>query len=514
MTPDLHFPWLELSIFIPLVAAIVCFFSSDQAKAQRVAFIASVVTLVLAIGEWLDFWTLESFSAHDRGSLFLRLFGREPFVVDELSAPLLPMAALLFTLTIAVTMRSKVSRVSFGLTMLAEAIILATLSCKEPVVLVGLLVLGLIPPWLELRARGESTRMFTAYLTLHIGLLAAGLGVLAFGGGGAVSTNVAGALLLGSSLIRAGVFPAHSWIVDLFERATFGTALLFVVPMTGAYVVMRLVLPNVPVWALHGVAVLSLLTAVYAAALALVQNDGRRFFAFLLISHTSLVLAGLELANPVGMTGALCIWLANGVSLAGFALILRAVESRIGRIGLDQYHGLFDHMPYLGGIFLLTGLASIGFPGSLAFFGMELLVEGTVEIYPMVGMIVVLAAALNGVAVLRAYFRIFTGKRHVATIPLTARPAERIALVSLSLIVLGAGLWPGAAVASRHHAAEALLKLRKQTGVDAGQGDETPHPSALDQLLEIKPGGETEAGHDSAPKQHDADRVPSGKTDQ
>jgi NADH-quinone oxidoreductase subunit M len=149
---------------------------------------------------------------------------------------------------------------------------------------------------------------------------------------------------------------------------------------------------------------------------------------------------------------------------------------------------------------LLTGLASIGFPGSLAFFGMELLVEGTVEIYPMVGMIVVLAAALNGVAVLRAYFRIFTGKRHVATIPLTARPAERIALVSLSLIVLGAGLLPGAAVASRHHAAEALLKLRKQTGVDAGQGDETPHPSALDELLEIKPAAEPEADHDSAQK--------------
>ena len=58
-----------------------------------------------------------------------------------------------------------------------------------------------------------------------------------------------------------------------------------------------------------------------------------------------------------------------------------------------------------------------------------------------------------------------------------------------------------------------LVELRKQTGVDAGQGDETPHPSALDELLEIKPAAEPEADHDSAQKRHDADHVPSGKAD-
>lgn len=488
---ELHLPWLELSIVCPLVAAAVCFLVRDRRLAQRVAMVASGLTVGFTVGEWLDFGTLGTFSAQDRGSLVRLIFGREFFVIDELSAPLLPMTAILFTLTILATMRSKAGRLSFGMTLVAMSIVLATLSSSLAPVLIVLLALSTIPPWLEIRGRGDCARMYVIYMSAHIATLAVGIVMLAFVDPSSWISDLAAFLLVVSSLIRAGVFPMHSWIIDLFERATFGTALLFVAPMTGAYVVMRLVLPVVPVWALHGVAILSLMTAVYAAGMAVVQIEARRFFAFLFLSHSSLVLTGLEIANPIGMTGALCIWLAAGLSLGGFAITLRSVESRIGRISLDRYHGLFNHMPYLGSLFLLTGLASIGFPGSLAFVGMELLVEGTVEVYPLVGTMVVLAAVLNGVAVLRAYFRIFTGTRHVATIPLSARPSERFAAVSLSLLVLGAGIWPGPAVWSRYHAADTLLNLRQVTGIDHGHdhghGEREKHEqSALNDWLQIE----------------------------
>ncbi|HBJ37412.1 MAG TPA: oxidoreductase [Planctomycetaceae bacterium] len=483
---DLHFPWLELSILVPALAAVVLYKIRDQRFAQQVAFWASGLTVCLTIGEWIDFGTLGTFSAQDHGSLVRRLFGRDFFVVDELSAPLLPMTAILFSLTILATMRSKAGRFSFWLVMASEAIILATLSCSFATVLILLLLLSTLPPWIEMRKRGSDTRVFAIYMSAHIAMLIVGIVLMRMWGQIPIISNTAAFLLVLSSLIRAGVFPAHSWISDLFEKTTFGTALLFVAPMTGAYVVMRLVLPVVPVWALHAVAVLALVTAVYAAGMSLVQFDARRFFAYLFLSHSSLVLAGLEIATPIGMTGALCIWLGTGLSLGGFALALRSVEARIGRISLAQYHGLFDHMPYLGSLFLLAGLASIGFPGSLAFVGMELLVEGTVEVYPIVGMMIVLAAVLNGISVLRAYFRIFTGTRHVATISLSARPAERFVVIIIILLVLGAGVWPGAAVKSRYHAADILLKNRQATGID--HGSETIEPdgqSALDELLNI-----------------------------
>jgi formate hydrogenlyase subunit 3/multisubunit Na+/H+ antiporter MnhD subunit len=111
-------------------------------------------------------------------------------------------------------------------------------------------------------------------------------------------------------------------------------------------------------------------------------------------------------------------------------------------------------------LFLLTGLASIGFPGTIGFIGMELLVEGAVDVYPLVGLAVVVAAALNSIAILRAYFRIFTGRKFETSVMLRSRPSERFAVTVLTILVLGGGLWPQPGVASRHHAAMELMDHR------------------------------------------------------
>ncbi len=166
-----------------------------------------------------------------------------------------------------------------------------------------------------------------------------------------------------------------------------------------------------------------------------------------------------------------------GLSLGGFGLTLRSMEARIGRISLDRYHGMYEHTPTLAGLFLLTGLGSIGFPGTIGFVGMELLVEGAVDVYPMVGLAVVFAAALNSVAILRAYFRIFTGVRFHTTVQLRSRGSERFAVLLLSSLVLGGGLWPQPGVASRYHAADALMKLRERHS-KSGESVKPENPQA------------------------------------
>src|SRR5439155_23892863 len=182
-------------------------------------------------------------------------------------------------------------------------------------------------------------------------------------------------------------------------------------------------------WVWRSLALLSLLPAVCAPSLALVQPAARGFFCYVFLSHSSLVLVGMEVANRLGLTGALCVWLSVGLSLAGFGLTLRSVEARRGRLSLDQFHGLYEHMPMLAILFLITGLGSIGFPGTLGFVGTELLLEGVRRIYPLLGTAIVAAAALNGLAVLHAYFRVFTGVRHVTSIDLRLRWPEQIAVL-------------------------------------------------------------------------------------
>ena len=135
---------------------------------------------------------------------------------------------------------------------------------------------------------------------------------------------------------------------------------------------------------------------------------------------------------------------------------------------------MYEHTPTLAGLFLLTGLASIGFPGTVGFVGMELLIEGAVDVFPFVGLAVLMAATLNGIAIMRAYFRIFTGRRFQTTAILRSRSSERFAVLVLTFLVLGGGLWPQPGVASRHHAAQELLRLRMNPEDVIEPDDEAP----------------------------------------
>src|SRR5207248_1601297 len=122
--------------------------------------------------------------------------------------------------------------------------------------------------------------------------------------------------------------------------------------------------------------------------------------------------------------------------------------------------------------FLLTGLASVGFPGTAGFVSLELLVEGAVRSLPLVELFVVIVAALNGLGVTYAYFRIFTGKPHVASIDLGVRPAERTSVLVLTARIPGAGLSRQPGVAGRYHAAAGLCGARALR-----RGEPLPSPS-------------------------------------
>ncbi len=470
---ELHLPWLEIAILAPLIGALLTLAACDPENARRRALAASGLALLCAFGAWQDFNTLHVFEAHDHWDLLSPLIGSEMVVIDELSAPRLPLAALLYFLVVLATLRTKVRRFPFGWTLVSETLLLAMLSCRQPWAVIVLLAAQAIPPYLELRARARPTRVFVTHMLACVGLLVASWAMIESSGPEASHSVWVIGMLIAAVLIRSGSVPVHCWMTDLFEHATFGTALLYVTPMAGAYAAIRLVLPVAPDWALRTIALLSLVTAVYAAGMSLVQREARRFFCYLFLSHASLVLVGLEIATPIGLTGALCVWLSVGMSLAGFGLTLRALETRTGRMSLVEYHGLYEHMPNLAAFFLLTGLSSIGFPGTVGFLGGELLVEGVVQIYPVVGALVVLAAALNGIAILRAYFRLFTGAEHTATISLRGRWPKMAGFLVLSTLILGGGLFPQPGVASRYHAACEIIDRRHAADTRGQPGHET-----------------------------------------
>jgi NADH-quinone oxidoreductase subunit M len=169
------------------------------------------------------------------------------------------------------------------------------------------------------------------------------------------------------------------------------------------------------------------------------------------------VFVGLEVHSHASTTGALALWVSLLLSAGGLGLVVRAVEDRFGAVSLATHHGLYEKAPLLAVGFLVTGLACVGFPGTVGFVSADLLVEGTLEANPWVGVAVIAVAALNGIAVLRAFWRLFTGRRPESAGELPVSPAERWAVIGLCVLIVAGGLYPQPELTSRLKAVAALL---------------------------------------------------------
>ncbi len=149
------------------------------------------------------------------------LLGRRLLHIDELNAPLLPMAALLHFLTALATGRTKMRRCSLSWSLASEAIRLTAFGCAEPGLLIGLLALGTVPGYLELLNRRKPTRVYLLHMALFVGLLA--LGWAFYPRGGLTRTAWAAVPLLAAVLIRCGGVPTHCWLTDWFDTPRSAT---------------------------------------------------------------------------------------------------------------------------------------------------------------------------------------------------------------------------------------------------------------------------------------------------
>jgi NADH-quinone oxidoreductase subunit M len=430
-----------------------------QAYRWGVAFIG--LALVCSLLASLSFYLAGPPAAWARYSVQPLLFGRVFFALDDLSAPLLPAVALLHLLAGVATARTHIRRFSFSWSLAAEAIRLATFGTKEPWLLIGLFAASTVPPYVELLNRGRPTRLYVLHMCLFVALLVFGWAAVESQGFGSQAPWWACVSLMAAVLVRCGTVPAHCWVTDWFEHASFGIAILFVVPLSGVYAAIRLVMPIAPDWVLRSIGVVSLFTAVYAAGMATIQREERRFFAYLFVSYASLVLIGLELHTELSLCASLCLWFSAILSLCGFGLTLRALEARFGRLSLTDYHGLYEHSPTLAVFFLLTGLASVGFPGTVGFISIDLLVDSAVEANLYAGIGVLIASALNGIAVLRAYLLLFTGARHISSVSVGITRRERFAVLTLSVLIIAGGVFPQPGVTTRETAAAEILRSRQ-----------------------------------------------------
>ena len=217
-----------------------------------------------------------------------------------------------------------------------------------------------------------------------------------------------------------------------------------------------------------------LASMVYAALIALVQQNLRRLLAFASISHVGLVMVGLFSMNVNGIQGGLMMMVNMGLASTGLLFLAGAIYARLGSSELTSMGGLARQVPKLAFFFFLFGVASIGLPGTSGFHGEFLTLMGAFLRHWEVAAIGVLGVILSAGYFLWYYERAFFG-------PVTNRAVGSMrdlsgaetALVSVvAVIILAIGIYPlpvmnvsGASVAAVVQRIEAS-EQRKQASTE------------------------------------------------
>jgi NADH-quinone oxidoreductase subunit M len=456
--------WLAATVALPGVVVGISYLHVDVERLRALAVAAAALMVLAALATPV----VSSARFITTGPVFPAVLGSGALVrVDELSSALLPFAAGLWVLTVAVTPRASLDRGGLRRTALATLLSAATFLTESAAALLVLWIAS-VAAFLAALPGGalrHQRRIIAAYLVPSTLLFGAGvvLTVWPMTKGTALETTGLW-LIVVAALIRKGIFPFHAWVPEVFDHGRLGPAILFSAPQFGAYVTVVLIVPSASPEVLRIVAVLALGTAVYGAALALVQTSARRACGYLFMSQSALIMAGLDCTSSSALAGGLVLWISAGIAFAGLARCVLVLEARRGRLDLSTHHGGYERMPVLAITFLATGLACTGFPGTLGFAGQELLVDGAVDEFPVLGFAVVIASALTGLAVLRMYFSLFCGRRDALAdtgVQLGLARREAWTFASLVIVLVGFGIVPRPIVDSRFAASDEILRLRQ-----------------------------------------------------
>lgn len=181
-------------------------------------------------------------------------------------------------------------------------------------------------------------------------------------------------LLLVGFGILVSLFPFHSWAAPAYAEAPTPVAMLHagVLKKFGLYGLIRLALPLAPAGAekwLNLVLILLLGNILYIGLVTIAQKKLDRLLGYSSVMHMGYIFLGIAAGNVTGVSGAVLLMFAHGLSIALLFALAGWMRERFGDLDLDRLGGLAKSLPKLGLLFGFATFASIGLPGFANFAG-------------------------------------------------------------------------------------------------------------------------------------------------
>ena len=203
--------------------------------------------------------------------------------------------------------------------------------------------------------------------------------------------------------IKMALVPLHGWLPGAYANAPEAVAPLLASTITKVALVAwvrieySIIAPDaevsrVPVLVL--LEYIGIFAAIIGGALALVQTEIKRMFAYGGISHIGLILVGVSLGNPTGLAGGLFYLLNDAIMQAALFMIAGAVLHYHGARTLDDLRGVARRSPWLTGALVVVAISMVGLPPTGGFFGKWNIVLGALEAQHYLAVFAVLASTL------------------------------------------------------------------------------------------------------------------------
>ncbi|MGA0113098.1 MAG: complex I subunit 4 family protein [Candidatus Nanopelagicaceae bacterium] len=146
--------------------------------------------------------------------------------------------------------------------------------------------------------------------------------------------------------------------------------------------------------------VLSVISILYGAFLAIGQKDIKGLIAFTSISHFGFITLGIFAMTSQGHSGATLYMLNHGFSTAALFLVAGWMISRRGSSTIAEFGGLQRVTPIMAWSFFIAGMSSLALPGLSSFVSEFLVLVGTYTRYPVAAVIATFGIILAALYIL------------------------------------------------------------------------------------------------------------------
>jgi len=248
--------------------------------------------------------------------------------------------------------------------------------------------------------------------------------------------------------VKVPLFPLHTWLPAAHVQApTAGSILLAgVLLKMGAYGYLRFANPLFPAGVAYWTPLLSALaiaSILYAALVALVQEDVKSLVAYSSVAHMGYIVLGIFNGGLLGTAGAVLQMVNHGLSTGALFMLVGVLYERRHTRLMKDYGGIFAKVPVFGAFFLIAVFSSVGLPGLNGFVGEFTILLGTFANNRLYAIIATFGIILAAWYLLTAVRRVLFGPLNPDNDALTdMNRREVVAALALTVFFFVLGLFP------------------------------------------------------------------------